>query len=231
MLGTIANTLAIIAGSTIGLTFRKIIAGKKSDALLHAIAFVVILIGIKGAWKTDDFLILLCCMALGTFIGVLLGIEEGLNRFGRWLGGRFTKSKGDISKGFVTTTLLYCVGSMAIVGSLESGLAGNHDILFAKSVLDGLASIVFSAMLGIGVIFSAGSVFLYQGTITITASFMKQFLTTEVITQMSAVGGLVIVAMGFNMLNITKIKVGNILPAIFLPLVYYMIKKLLSLIY
>ncbi|MGD9033504.1 MAG: DUF554 domain-containing protein [Desulfobacteraceae bacterium] len=231
MLGTIANTLAIIAGSTIGLTFRKIIAGKKSDALLHAIAFVVILIGIKGAWKTDDFLILLCCMALGTFIGVLLGIEEGLNRFGRWLGGRFTKSKGDISKGFVTTTLLYCVGSMAIVGSLESGLAGKHDILFAKSVLDGLASIVFSATLGIGVIFSAGSVFLYQGTITITASFMKQFLTTEVITQMSAVGGLIIVAMGFNMLNITKIKVGNILPAIFLPLVYYMIKKLLSLIY
>jgi uncharacterized membrane protein YqgA involved in biofilm formation len=128
----------------------------------------------------------------------------------------FSKSRGGISKGFVTTTLLYCVGSMAIVGSLESGLAGNHDILFAKSVLDGLASIVFSAMLGIGVIFSAGSVFLYQGLITLTASFMKQFLTTEVITQMSAVGGLIIMAMGFNMLNITKIKVGNILPAIFL---------------
>jgi uncharacterized membrane protein YqgA involved in biofilm formation len=117
---------------------------------------------------------------------------------------------------------------MAIVGSLESGLAGNHDILFAKSVLDGLASIVFSAMLGIGVIFSAGSVFLYQGLITITASFMKEFLTTEVIMQMSAAGGLIIVAMGFNMLDITKIKVGNILPAIFLPLVYYMAKQLLA---
>ena len=231
MLGTIANTLAIIAGSIVGLAFRRIIAGKKSDALLHAIAFVVILIGLKGAWKTDDFLILLCCMALGTFIGVLLGIEEGLNRFGKWLEGRFSKSKGDISKGFVTTTLLYCVGSMAIVGSLESGLAGNHDILFAKSVLDGLASIVFSATLGIGVMFSAASVFLYQGTITITASFMKQFLTTEVITQMSAVGGLIIVAMGFNMLNMTKIKVGNILPAIFLPLVYYVMKRLLALFF
>jgi uncharacterized membrane protein YqgA involved in biofilm formation len=207
MLGTIANTLAIIAGSVVGLTFRRIIAGKKSDTLLHAIALVVILIGLKGAWKTDNFLMLLGCMAVGTFLGALIGIEERLDG--------------------VTTTLLYCVGSMAIVGSLESGLAGNHDILFAKSVLDGLASIVFSAMLGIGVIFSAGSVFLYQGLITLTASFMKQFLTTEVITQMSAVGGLIIMAMGFNMLNITKIKVGNILPAIFLPLVYYMIKQLL----
>jgi uncharacterized membrane protein YqgA involved in biofilm formation len=179
-------------------------------------------------------------MAVGTFLGALIGIEERLDGFGRWLEARFSKSRGGISKGFVTTTLLYCVGSMAIVGSLESGLAGNHDILFAKSVLDGLASIVFSAMLGIGVIFSAGSVFLYQGLITLTASFMKQFLTTEVITQMSAVGGLIevitqmsavggliIMAMGFNMLNITKIKVGNILPAIFLPLVYYMIKQLL----
>jgi uncharacterized membrane protein YqgA involved in biofilm formation len=231
MLGTIANTLAIIAGSIVGLAFRRIIAGKKSDALLHAIAFVVILIGLKGAWKTDDFLILLCCLALGTFIGVLLGIEEGLNRFGKWLEGRFSESKGDISKGFVTTTLLYCVGSMAIVGSLESGLTGNHDILFAKSVLDGLASIVFSATLGIGVMFSAASVFLYQGTITITASFMKQFLTTEVITQMSGVGGLIIVAMGFNMLNMTKIRVGNILPAIFLPLVYYVMKRLLALFF
>ncbi len=228
MLGTIANTLAIIAGSVVGLTFRRIIAGKKSDTLLHAIALVVILIGLKGAWKIDNFLILLICMALGTFIGALIGIEERLDGFGRWLEGKFSKSRGDISKGFVTTTLLYCVGSMAIVGSLESGLAGNHDILFAKSVLDGLASIVFSAMLGIGVIFSAGSVFLYQGLITITASFMKQFLTTEVITQMSAVGGLIIVAMGFNMLDITKIKVGNILPAIFLPLVFYMIKQLLA---
>ena len=228
MLGTIANTLAIIAGSVVGLTFRRIIAGKESDTLRHAIALVVILIGLKGAWKTDNFLMLLGCMAVGAFIGTLIGIEERLGGFGRWLEARFSKSRGDISKGFVTTTLLYCVGSMAIVGSLESGLTGNHEILFAKSVLDGLASIVFSAMLGIGVVFSAGSVFLYQGLITVTASFMKQFLTPDVITQMSAVGGLIIVAMGLNMLDIAKIKVGNILPAIFLPLVYYMIKQLLT---
>lgn len=231
MLGTIVNTLAIIGGSVVGLAFRRIIAGKKAYTLIYAIAFAVILIGLKGAWKTDDFLIVIIFMAVGTIIGELVRIEDWVERLAKWLEGKFSQSRDNISKGFVTTSLLYCVGSMAIVGSLESGLTGNHDILFAKSVLDGLGSILFSATLGIGVIFSAVSVFLYQGTITVTASFMKQFLTTEVITQMSAVGGLVIVAMGFNMLDITKIKVGNILPAIFMPLVYYMIKQLLALFY
>ena len=122
--------------------------------------------------------------------------------------------------------MLYCVGSMAVVGSLESGLAGNHDILFAKSVLDGLGSIVFAASLGIGVLFSAVSVFVYQGGITMGASFLKQFLTDPVISQMSAVGGLLIVAMGFNMLEVVKIKVANLLPAVFLPLLYFMIVQL-----
>jgi len=228
MLGTVVNTLAIIAGSVVGLTLRRIIAGKKSDTLIYAVALAVILIGLKGAWKTDDFLIVIICMVVGTLIGELIKIEARVEKLGNWLQGKFSQSRGDISKGFVTTSLLYCVGSMAIVGSLESGLTGNHDILFAKSVLDGLGSVLFSATLGVGVVFSAASVFLYQGTITITASFMKQFLTPEVITQMSAVGGLVIVAMGFNMLDIAKVKVANILPAIFLPLVYYMIKQLLA---
>jgi uncharacterized membrane protein YqgA involved in biofilm formation len=118
---------------------------------------------------------------------------------------------------------------MAIVGALESGLTGNHDILFAKSVLDGLGSIIFAASMGIGVLFSAVSVFLYQGLITVSASFLKQFLAPEVIAQMSAVGGLLIVAMGFNMLEMVKIKVGNCLPAIFIPLAYFMLKQLFEL--
>lgn len=231
MIGTIVNTLAIIVGTLIGLIFSRIIAGKKSDTLIHAIAFAVILIGLKGALKTDNFLIVIGCMAVGAIIGEVIRIEDRLDGMGKWLEGKFSNSRGNISKGFVSTSLLFCVGSMAIVGPLESGLTGNHDILFAKSVLDGLGSIIFSATFGIGVIFSAVSVFLYQSFITITASFMKQFLTNEVITQMSAVGGLIIVAMGFNMLDITKIKVGNILPAIFLPLIYYMTKQLLAFLY
>ena len=181
------------------------------------------------AWKTDEFIIVICSLAFGTIIGELIRIEDRVTNLGNWLEERFTKTGSSISKGFVTTSLLYCVGSMAIVGSLESGLSGNHDTLFAKSVLDGLGSIIFTASMGIGVLFSAASVFLYQGLITISASFMKQFLTPEVITQMSAVGGLLIVAMGFNMLEMIKMKVGNCLPAIFLPLVYFILKQLVAL--
>jgi uncharacterized membrane protein YqgA involved in biofilm formation len=230
VLGTFINTLAIIAGSLIGLTFSRFIPKKNTDTLIHAVAFAVILIGLKMAWKTDEFIIVICSLAFGNILGELIRIETRVNSFGKWLEARFSKSEGSISKGFVTTSLLYCVGSMAIVGSLESGLTGNHDTLFAKSVLDGLGSIIFSASLGIGVLFSAASVFVYQGLITVSASFIKQFLTTEVINQMSAVGGLLIVAMGFNMLEVVKIKVANILPAIFLPLVYYILKQLFVLV-
>ena len=133
-----------------------------------------------------------------------------------------------ISKGFVVTSLIFCVGSMAIVGSLESGLTGNHQTLFAKSALDGISSIIFTSSLGIGVIFSSISVFIYQGLITASASLMKPFLITPVINQMSAVGGLLIIAIGFNLLEIQKIKVGNMLPAIFIPLIYYILKHLVT---
>ena len=231
MLGTLVNTMAIVAGSLVGLAFSRFIPKKNTDTLIYAVAFAVILMGLKMAWKTDAFIMLICTLALGSIIGELIRIEDQLNRLGKWLEGKFSMSGGRLAKGFVTTSLLYCVGSLAIVGSLESGLSGNHDILFAKSVLDGLASIIFAASLGIGVLFSAASVFLYQGLITVGASFLKQFLTTEVITQMSAVGGLLIVAMSFNMLEIVRIKVGNMLPAIFLPLIYFMVKQLFVILF
>ena len=226
MLGTFVNTFAIVIGSLIGLAFSRFIPTKTSDTLIHGVAFAVMLIGLKMAWKEDNFVIPICSLAFGGVIGELIRIEDRINGLGKLLEERFSRSGGSISKGFVTTTLLYCVGSMAIVGSLESGLTGNHYTLFAKSVLDGLGSIIFAASLGIGVLFSAASVFFYQGFITLGASFLKLFLTDSVITQMSAVGGLLIVAMGFNMLDIAKIKVANLLPAIFIPLVYFMLVQL-----
>jgi uncharacterized protein len=226
MLGTFVNTLAIVVGSLIGLSASRFIPTKITNTLIHGAALAVMLIGLKMAWKDNNFIILLCSLVFGGVIGELIRIENRINGLGKWLEERFSRSGGSISKGFVTTTLLYCVGSMAVVGSLESGLTGNHDTLFAKSVLDGLGSIIFSASLGIGVLFSAASVFLYQGCITIGASFLKQFLTDPVISQMSAVGGLLLVAMAFNMLGIVKIKVANLLPAIFLPLIYFMIVHL-----
>jgi uncharacterized protein len=226
MLGTFVNTFAIIVGSLIGLTFSRFIPAKITNTLIQGAAFAVMLIGLKMAWKENNFIILICSLAFGGVIGELVRIEDRINGLGEWLEKRFSKPGGRLTNGFVTTTLLFCVGSMALVGSLESGLTGNHDTLFAKSVLDGLGSIIFSASLGIGVLFSAASVFLYQGCITMGASLLKPFLTGPVISQMSAVGGLLIVAMGFNMLDMVKIKVANLLPAIFLPLVYFMLIQL-----
>ncbi len=229
LFGTVINTLAIAAGSFVGLFFSRFIPRKHSDTMLQAVAFAIILMGLKMAWKTDDFILLVCSLALGSGAGGVIGIEDRIGRLGKRLQGRFVASGEGISNAFVFASLMYCVGPLAIVGSLESGLMGNHDILLAKSVLDGLGSILFAATMGIGVLFSAVPVFLYQGAIAITASFAKQLLTPEMIAQVSAVGGLLIVGMGFNMLGVLKIKVGDMLPAVFVPLLYHLAREAVGL--
>lgn len=227
MLGTIVNTVAIIAGSLLGLLFRGGIPEKYRVTIMQALSLAVILIGIKMALKTEGILLVILSLVIGSILGELAGIEGRLETLGRFFETKFSKADNGLAKGFVVTSLIYCVGSMAIVGSLESGLTGNHQTLFAKSALDGLSSIIFASSFGIGVLFSSVSVFLYQGFITLTATFIKPFLIGEVINQMSAVGGLLIMAIGINLLEIQKIKVGNMLPAIFIPLAYYMIKHLI----
>ena len=228
MFGTIVNTLAIIAGSFIGVVLKGGIPKKYNITVMQAVSLAVILVGLTAALKTDELLLVIFSLAIGSVAGEFLRIEAHLEQLGQWLESRCSKGGNGIAKGFVTASLIYCVGSMAIVGSLESGLTGNHQTLFAKSVLDGIASIILASTLGIGVAFSAVSVFVYQGVITVTAAFMKAALIPPVINQMSAVGGLLIVGIGFNLMEIKKIKVGNMLPAIALPLVYYLVKKLLA---
>jgi len=228
LFGTIVNTLAIIAGSMIGVVLKGGIPKKYNVTVMQAVSLAVILVGLKAALKTDELLLVIFSLAIGSVAGEFLGIEARLEQLGQWLENRFSKGGSGIAKGFVTASLIYCVGSMAIVGSLESGLSGNHQTLFAKSVLDGIASIILASTLGIGVAFSALSVFVYQGAITVTAAFMKAALIPPVINQMSAVGGLLIMGIGFNLMEIKKIKVGNMLPAIAVPLVYYLVKKLLA---
>ena len=226
MLGTIVNALSIIAGSLVGLLFRGAIPEKFNRTLMHAIGLAVILIGLKAAFKTDDIMTVIVSLAIGSVLGELLAIEDRLERLGNWIGRRISGDAKGITKGFVSASLLYCAGAMAIVGALESGLAGNHQTLFAKSILDGIGSLFFASTLGIGVLFSAAAVFVYQGLIVLAASFLTQFLLPGVISQMSAVGGLLIVAIGINLLEIKKIKIGNMLPAIFIPLVYQVLKHL-----
>ncbi|MFW6373407.1 MAG: DUF554 domain-containing protein [Thermodesulfobacteriota bacterium] len=227
MFGTFVNTLAIIAGSLAGLLVKGGIPKAYMDTVMQAIGLAVILIGLKGALSAEDLLLVIFSLAIGGVAGEFLRIEERLEHLGLWLERKLSRVGGDIAKGFVTASLLFCVGSMAIVGSLESGLTGNHQTLFAKSVLDGVSSIVFASTFGFGVMLSAGAVFLYQGLITVTASFIKPFLIPPVIAQMSAVGGLLIMAIGFNILEFKRIKVGNMLPAILIPLIYYMVSLLI----
>jgi uncharacterized membrane protein YqgA involved in biofilm formation len=226
--GTLVNTLAIIAGSLVGLIFRKGIPAKFNTTIMQSIGLAVILVGLNSAFKSDDLLLIIVCLAIGSLLGEWLAIEERLERLGRWFESRFAGTDGSFARGFVTATLVYCVGSMAIVGAMESGLAGNHQTLYAKSMLDGITAVVFTSTLGVGVMLSAVSVFIYQGLITGGALMLKPFLIAEVVNQMSAVGGLLILGLGISLLEIRKINVGNMLPAIFLPLIYYVIKALLA---
>ncbi len=224
MIGTLVNTASIIAGGVVGLLLKKGIKDRYKSTIMQAISLSVILIGVRSALKATDLLGVIVCMAVGSLLGEAMRIENRIEALGTYAEKRFNRSaNGAFSKGFVTASLVFCVGSMAIVGSLESGLTGNHDTLFAKSLLDGITSIVFASTFGSGVIFSAAPVLIYQGAITMGASLLKSFLTSGVIAQMSGVGGLLIAAIGINMLQRTHIKVGNMLPAIFLPLIYYMV--------
>ena len=226
MLGTIVNSGAIIAGALLGILLRKGIKEDYKNTIMDGNNLSVIVIGIMGAIKSANIILVIISMVIGGIIGEIIGVENKLDNLGNRLQKTFAKGDSNFTKGFVTTSLIYCIGAMAIIGSLESGIAGNHETLFAKSILDGISAIVFASTLGVGVAFSAVSVFIYQGSITLLSSSVKDLLTPEVINEMSAIGGILIMAIGLTMSGIKKIKIGNLLPAIFIPVIYYLLKLL-----
>jgi len=218
--------VAIICGSLAGMLFKNGVPEKYNQTVMQAMGLAVILVGIKSALGCDDLLIIIVSLAVGSVLGELIGIESYLEKVGDFLETKFSKKSNGFSAGFVTASLMYCVGSMAIVGSLESGLTGNHEILFAKACIDGIVGIILTTSLGIGVMFAAIPVLVYQGGITLLAGVLKPLLIPSVVSQMSGTGGLLILALGLNMLREKKIKVGNMLPAVFIPLGYYLILQL-----
>ena len=221
MTGTIVNVIAVILGSSVGLILKKGIPQRFSDSVMKAVALCVIYIGIDGCLQGEKTLVTIISMVLGVIIGEALRLDDRINNLGKKLEDKVSKGKatqGSVAKGFVTASLLFCVGAMTIVGSLESGISGNHEILFSKSLLDFISSIIFTASLGIGVMFSAAFVFVYQGAITVLAQFIGPFLGEIVIAEMTCAGSLLIIALGLNMLGITKLKVMNYIPAVFLPI-------------
>ena len=234
--GTIVNALAILAGSILGLLI-KWLAGKFSGSLIGAnnlglrlqdiimkgVALCVLYIGINGCLEGDNTLVAILSMVLGAIIGELLDLDRRMHTLGDLVQKKTEKliqqdGGASVSEGFVTASLLFCVGAMAIVGALENGLTGSYDTLKAKSIIDGISSIVFASSLGVGVAFSAGAIFLYQGAISLLAGLLSPLLGDAVIAEMTCVGSLLIVALSLNMLNVTKIKVMNLVPAIFLPI-------------
>ena len=219
MIGTIVNSVAVVIGCLIGFLIKGRLKTNISNTIMSGLGLCVLYIGVSGALKGEDTLLMIICIVIGALIGELIDIDKWLSRLGEIIERKVNKvgkSNIAIAEGFVSASLLFCVGAMAIVGSLESGLRGNHDTLFAKSLLDGVTSIILTSTLGIGVIFSAVTIFIYQGLITLGAGMLANVLSESVINNMTAVGSLLIIGLGFNILGITKIKVANMLPAVIL---------------
>ncbi|MBE5768355.1 MAG: DUF554 domain-containing protein [Clostridiales bacterium] len=229
MVGTLINVAAILLGTVIGLCARKGIPQRLQDTVVNGQGLCVILIGLSGALKTADVTGMIICIVTGGLLGAWMNIEGRLNQLGCFLERKLTPEgapSGTIAKGFVTASLVYCVGAMAIVGALDSGLRGDHSTLISKSVLDGVMSIFFASSLGIGVGLSAASVLVYQGIFALLGMWLEPILTAEIINEMSAIGGLLIAGIGLNLIYEKHIPVGNLLPAIFLPMAYLPIRAL-----
>ena len=215
MLGTIVNALAIIIGGSVGLFIKGGLKQKYKDIIMQTLALSVMFVGLQSALsgllnENVEPILYILSLVIGSAIGEKIDIELRLNKLGDSIQKKMGQKaeESNIALGFVTASLVFCVGTMAILGSLESGINGNHSTLFAKSVLDGTFSTIYASTLGIGVLFSAVAVFLYQGAITVAATFIEPYLTVDMIREMSIVGGIMIFSLGLNMMEIKKIKVG-----------------------
>lgn len=220
LLGSLVNMLAIFAGCFVGVTLGRFIPERFNAAIVKGIALCVLYIGVEGMLAGSDMLVAILSIVLGVIVGELLDLDGRIYALGDWVERRFAKkqSKTSISEGFVNASLLFCVGAMAIMGALDSGLTGDHSTLYAKALLDGIISVVYASTLGIGVALSAIPIFLYQGAIALGASFLAPYLTEAVILEMKCVGSILILGLSLNMLGLTKIKVMNYVPAVFLPI-------------
>lgn len=227
LLGSVVNCLAIIAGSFAGVILRNITEQTK-DTVTKGIALGVIALAIQMSLQASSFIIIIFSICIGGMIGEFLKIEDSMTRLGLFLENRFARGNSNFAEGFVTATLIYLIGSMGIIGAIQSGVTGSHQTLFTKSVRDGFMSIMLTTSLGIGVLFSAFPVLIYQGAITIFASIIVRYLPKELLdmlmNEISAIGGLMILAIGLNVMKLTKIRVSNYLPGIVVLIVIMIVQ-------
>ena len=216
-MGSIVNGLTIIGGGLLGLILHSISAHAK-DTVTKSLGLGTFALGIQMALQTKSFIVMVISLCLGGLIGEWLHIEDGMNHLGLMLEQRFARGNQHFAEGFVTATLIAVIGAMGILGAIQAGVSGDNTTLYTKSVMDGFMAIMLTASLGVGVIFSALPVIIYQGTITLFASFLVQFvpkaLMTNALREIGAVGGLMILGIGLNLMGITKIRISNLLPGL-----------------
>lgn len=238
-LGTIANCATIIIGSLIGMLIKGGLSKRFEETIFSAVGLSVMFIGLGGALSglltiskstlsTQYTMLMVLSLVLGALVGEALNIENGLEHLGVWIKRKMPEklAGNTFVDGFVTASMLFCVGAMAIVGSLQDGLSGDYSTLFAKSVLDGITSVLLASSLGFGVAVSAVPILIYQGGITLLAQFVGPYLNDTLIGQISCVGSILIFAIGINMIFGKKIKVGNLLPAILFPIIFALLKSI-----
>ncbi len=230
MVGVLVNVATVLAGSLIGLVFKKGISKKYTDAVMVGIGFCTILIGVQGMLKGENVLVSIVAMVLGAIVGTAIDIDGRLNKAGDFLSSGLKKGSSDkvsLTEGFVTASLVFCVGAMTIVGSLNSGLKGDHTMIFTKSTLDFFSSMMLSASLGIGVPFAAIFVLVFQGALVLLSGLLAPVLSDGAIAEITCVGSLMIMALGLNLTGLGKFKVANYTPAlIFAPIAFYVFQLL-----
>ena len=218
--GAVVNFFTVIAGTLIGMLFKKGIPERVKATLMNGMALCVLYIGITGLFEDGtNILIIIASFAIGAVVGELADFDGIVNRLGTGLEKSLGKEDTKIADGFVTATLLFCVGAMTVVGSIDSGISGDNSTLYSKSIIDGVSSVALTSSLGIGVMLSAIPVLVIEGGLTLLASVVSPILTEAAVAHMSVIGSLLIIAIALNMLGLTKIKVMNYLPSVFLPLI------------
>jgi uncharacterized membrane protein YqgA involved in biofilm formation len=226
MLGPVVNAAVILICGLAGCRFGRNIPGRFEDIIKKGLGVSLVYIGVKGALENQNVLLLVVSIAAGAAIGEAADLDKWMNRLGYWTERKLRMKNGAFARGFVSASVLFCTGSMAIVGSIQSGLLDSHETLFAKSVMDGIFSLIFAGSMGIGVIFSAVPVLLYEAGIALLALQIRGFLSPDIIRETSAAGSLLISAIGFNFLGASEIKVANLIPAVFIPAAYLSVAAL-----
>ena len=225
MLATYVNMAAVVIGGLLGLLFRQRISEKLTRSLMLVLGLCTAVIGVQSALETANILVVILCLVLGTLLGELLHLDERIEGAGSFMKRTLLRGRGGgrFTEGFISASILFCVGSMAVMGSLDAGIRGDYNIIFAKSAMDFVSSLAFSAAMGVGVLFSAVPILVFQGGITLLAGWIAPYLSAAVMAEMTAVGGTALLGLAVNILDLGKerIRVANMLPAIFLPIFYF----------